>query len=207
MRPILLNFLRWLFARSFFIIISFLAFFLPFRIFLPWKISIFSQSWYLYTFGHTIIQRQLIELKSGLVNLLELLPPLLLYRLVDPVLVVVECLWWDIQLKVWELGKHYIVQVVPFQGKSPWIIQSLVNKLALFLVNYVVITYQLLISLPFTHLVGFWRDTAGDKSVCDSYESILNEIHLVYLLIFIVNHHVVLVVLKTPRDEALCDLK
>ena len=58
------------------------------------------------------------------------------------------------QLKIWELGKYYIVEVVTFQSESHRIIESHVYKLTLFLVDDIVITDQLLVPLRLAHLVG-----------------------------------------------------
>ena len=82
---------------------------LPFLVILHGYVSIVSQSNYLLTPVHAVIQRELVEQEPRLVNLVEVYSTLCRYRLVDPILVVLEGLRAYMQLKIWKLLEYHIV--------------------------------------------------------------------------------------------------
>jgi len=70
-----------------------------------------------------------------------------------------------------------------------------------------VIANKLLIALLFRHFVMLVRNSRRQRCVTDTDKAFLNEVHFVHLLIFVVYYVVVNIILKTPRQEALRDLK
>jgi hypothetical protein len=129
------------------------------------------------------------------------------YRLIDPVPVVVESLRADMQLEVWELRKDHVVQIIALEREAHRIVKCHVNELTLLFIYHVMIADQLLTALRLTHLVWLVGYAAGDQGVSNSNKSLLNEVHLVDLLIFIVNDLIEDVVLKATRLESLGDLE
>ena len=111
------------------------------------------------------------------------------------------------QLEVRELGEYYIVEVVTLQSEPHRVIESHVDELTLFLVDDIVVTNQLLVSLGLAHLIGLVGDATRNKCITDTYEAFLYKVHLINFLVFIVNYLIVQVVLKTARQEALGDLE
>lgn len=122
---------------------------------------------------------------------------------VDPILVVVKRFRAHLQLEVGELLEHHVVQVVAFQRISLRFVERLVNKLAFPLINYVVVTNQLLVALLFHQFVMLISYSTRQSCVTDTDEAFLNEVHFVHLLVLVVNNVVVSIILKTSWKEAL----
>ena len=91
------------------------------------------------------------------------------------------------QLKVRELGKYYIVEVVTLQGESHRVIESHVNKLTLFLVDDVVIANHLMAFLPDCDSVWAVRVIKDKTTVANANESLRDDVQLVHLHVLKIN--------------------
>lgn len=99
------------------------------------------------------------------------------------------------------------MQVPAFQCESSRVVECLIDKLTFPLINNVVVTNELLISLRLNHFVMLICYSTGQSCVTDTDKAFLNKIHLVYFLVFVVYYVVVNIILKTSWKEALCYLE
>ena len=111
------------------------------------------------------------------------------------------------QLEVGELCEHHVVQVVAFKRESFRIVECLINKLAFPLINDVVVTNKLLVSLRFYHFVMLIGYSARQCCVTDTDEAFLYKVHLVHFLVLVVYYVVIIIILKASRQEALRNSK
>ena len=72
----------------------------------------------------------------------------------------------------------------------------MIDKLTLLLVDHVVVTDKLLITLSLAHFVRLGGDPTGYKGVTDTNEPFLNKVHLINFLVLVINDVVVEVVLE-----------
>lgn len=113
-----------------------------------------------------------------------------------------------IRIEVRVLGEYDIVQVLSFQAKGGGLREGTVDKLAVLLVDDIVVHNYLLPSLRLDNIVALIVVAevllhASHGLVANANESLLDEVHFVDLLGFVNYYHVVVDGLEPPRQQAL----
>ena len=152
-----------------------------------------------------IFHSKLEELPTRLIQYFKIILSFDNNWLENPIFVKILSTSSHLLFEVWISLENGIMQVAFLEAIAIWVKLSLINEVCFFVMNHIVVTYNLGTCLTFTNFKWSIPNWILLPSITYSYLSIQNKVHLIYHIELIVDNAIVLALQKSSWNEALGD--